>query len=114
VNPTADSIRAELTEAQHVLNQYLENPDNIDPIADTAALMAAAIKAGGKIIAYGNGGSMCDAIHFAEEFTGRYRHDRPAYLAMAIPDASHLSCVGKDYGFNDNFLPLYRGPGATA
>jgi len=103
MNPLTSLIHAELTEAQTVLNTFLHNPDNLDRIAEAANLMAIAVKKGGKILSCGNGGSMCDAMHFAEELTGRYREDRPAIPAIAISDASHLSCVSNDYGYNQVF-----------
>jgi D-sedoheptulose 7-phosphate isomerase len=65
--------------------------------------MAEAVKNNGKIISCGNGGSHCDAMHFAEELTGRYRNDRPPIPAIAISDPSHISCVGNDYGFENVF-----------
>lgn len=55
------------------------------------------------MLSCGNGGSHCDAMHFAEELTGRYRENRPGYPAIAISDVSHISCVGNDFGFNDIF-----------
>ena len=61
--------------------------------------MVDSIKNGGKIISCGNGGSLCDAMHFAEELTGRYRNNRPALPAIAISDVSHMACVGNDYGY---------------
>ena len=103
MNPLTTLIHAELTEAQTVLNTFLHNPQNLDRIAEAANLMATAVKNGGKILSCGNGGSMCDAMHFAEELTGRYREDRPAIPAIAISDASHLSCVANDYGYNQVF-----------
>jgi D-sedoheptulose 7-phosphate isomerase len=71
--------------------------------ASTAARLAGVINAGGKILVCGNGGSMCDAMHFAEELTGRFRRDRPALPAIAISDPSHLTCVANDYGFDQVF-----------
>ena len=65
--------------------------------------MASIVKNGGKIISCGNGGSMCDAMHFAEELTGRYRNDRPSIPALSISDPSHITCVGNDYGFDAIF-----------
>jgi D-sedoheptulose 7-phosphate isomerase len=62
-------------------------------------LLADSFKAGGKVISCGNGGSHCDAMHFAEELTGRYRENRPGYPAIAISDVSHLSCVSNDFGY---------------
>lgn len=96
-------IRAELAEAQNVLTLFLNDAENINRIEAAARLMARAVRTGGKILSCGNGGSMCDAMHFAEELTGRYRNDRPAIPAIAIADASHLSCVSNDYGYASVF-----------
>jgi D-sedoheptulose 7-phosphate isomerase len=68
-----------------------------------AQAMLQAIKADGKILSCGNGGSHCDAMHFAEELTGRYRGNRPGIAAIAISDVSHISCVGNDYGYDQIF-----------
>jgi D-sedoheptulose 7-phosphate isomerase len=103
MSPITDMIRAELDEAQNVLALFLNDPQNLDRIAAAAKLMAEAVKGEGKILSCGNGGSMCDAMHFAEELTGRYRNDRPAIPAIAISDASHLSCVSNDYGYEFAF-----------
>jgi D-sedoheptulose 7-phosphate isomerase len=103
VNQTADIILAELNEAQQVLTNFLNNPEHINRIQAAAGLMAGAVQNGRKILSCGNGGSMCDAMHFAEELTGRYRNDRPAIPAIAISDASHISCVSNDYGYDHIF-----------
>jgi len=103
MSPITDLIRAELSEAQNVLNQFVNDPQNLDRIAAAARLMADAIQGRGKILSCGNGGSMCDAMHFAEELTGRYRNNRPALPAIAISDASHMSCVANDYGYDQVF-----------
>lgn len=66
-------------------------------------MVAGAMKAGGKVMICGNGGSLCDAVHFAEELTGRYRTDRPALPAIAIADAGHITCTANDYGFEQIF-----------
>jgi len=92
-------ISQELQEAQAVLDQFLNDPLQIEKIERAAALMADTIHQNGKIISCGNGGSHCDAMHFAEELTGRYRNNRRALPAIAISDVSHLSCVGNDYGY---------------
>ncbi len=55
---------------------------------------------GNKVLICGNGGSNCDALHFAEEFTGRFRKDRRALPAISLSDSSHITCVGNDYGFD--------------
>ena len=65
--------------------------------------MIESIRDGGKVISCGNGGSMSDAMHFAEELTGRFREDRKAIAAVSISDSSHMSCVGNDYGYDEIF-----------
>nr|WP_113864846.1 D-sedoheptulose 7-phosphate isomerase [Brenneria salicis]NMN92433.1 phosphoheptose isomerase [Brenneria salicis ATCC 15712 = DSM 30166]RBP67777.1 phosphoheptose isomerase [Brenneria salicis ATCC 15712 = DSM 30166]RLM32260.1 phosphoheptose isomerase [Brenneria salicis ATCC 15712 = DSM 30166] len=95
-----DLIRNELKEAAYTLNSFLSDDANIQSIQNAAVLLADAFKAGGKVISCGNGGSHCDAMHFAEELTGRYRENRPGYPAIAISDPSHLSCVSNDFGYD--------------
>jgi len=68
-----------------------------------AALGEYAVEGDGKVMSCGNGGSLCDAMHFAEEMTGRYRSNRRPYAALAISDASHMACVGNDYGYEEVF-----------
>lgn len=92
-------ITHELNESAQVLQTFLSNSSNLDKIESAAKLIAAAIQSGGKVISCGNGGSHCDAMHFAEELTGRYRDNRKALPAICISDASHISCVSNDYGF---------------
>ncbi|MGO1247053.1 MAG: D-sedoheptulose 7-phosphate isomerase [Oceanisphaera sp.] len=94
-----DLIRSELSEAADVLNRFLSDDTNIQAIEQAAKLLAERFKDGGKVLSCGNGGSHCDAMHFAEELTGRYRENRPGYPAIAISDPSHLSCVANDFGF---------------
>ncbi|WP_380181893.1 D-sedoheptulose 7-phosphate isomerase [Kalamiella sp. sgz302252] len=98
-----DIIRAELSEAQDTLNNFLSDETNIHAIQRAAVLLADSFKAGGKVLSCGNGGSHCDAMHFAEELTGRYRDNRPGYPAIAISDVSHISCVGNDFGYDHIF-----------
>lgn len=93
-------IRIELKEAADTLNKFISDPANIEFIQSAALMVADSFKAGGKVISCGNGGSQCDAMHFAEELTGRYRENRPGYPAIAISDVSHISCVGNDYGYD--------------
>lgn len=93
-------IAQNLQEAQDILQQFSAEAKNIDAIAQAAQIMVNSIAAGGKIISCGNGGSMCDAMHFAEELSGRFRNDRKAIAALSISDASHISCVGNDYGYD--------------
>lgn len=98
-----DIIRNELNEAADTLNKFISDSVNIESIQRAAVLLADSFKAGGKVISCGNGGSHCDAMHFAEELTGRYRENRPGYPAIAISDVSHISCVGNDFGFDHIF-----------
>ncbi|KEQ16598.1 D-sedoheptulose 7-phosphate isomerase [Endozoicomonas numazuensis] len=104
-------IRAELEEAQQVLERFLNDDTCIDAIDKAARLLAESFKQGGKVISCGNGGSHCDAMHFAEELTGRYRDNRPAYPAIAISDVSHMSCVSNDYGYEYVFSRYLEGVG---
>ena len=95
-----NSIKQHFEEAHNVLAQFLSNEKNFEAIEKAGQLMVDSIKAEGKILSCGNGGSMCDAMHFAEELTGKYRNDRPAIAAISISDASHIACVGNDYGYD--------------
>lgn len=106
-----DLIRQELTEAQSVLDTFLSNPAHLSAIEQAAVLMADALKNGHKIISCGNGGSHCDAMHFAEELSGRYRNDRRSLAAIAISDVSYLSCVSNDYGYESVFSRFVEGLG---
>ncbi|SFK19925.1 D-sedoheptulose 7-phosphate isomerase [Succinivibrio dextrinosolvens] len=101
----------DLREEQKVLNDFIEQKDTREVIEKAIYMMTDSIKNRGKIISAGNGGSMCDAMHFAEELTGRYRNDRPAYPAIAICDPSHISCVGNDYGYDYIFSRFLEGMG---
>ena len=106
-------IKDELQEAQKVLTAFLSDQQNLQHIEDAASLLADSFKNDGKVLACGNGGSHCDAMHFAEELTGRYREHRPSYPAIAISDASHISCVGNDYGFEQIFARYLEGVGRS-
>ena len=90
------SIKHHFIEAQGVLNSFLSDETNFERIEEAGKIMVQSLKNGGKILSCGNGGSMCDAMHFAEELTGKYRNDRPAIGAISMSDASHIACVGND------------------
>ncbi|WP_419239325.1 D-sedoheptulose 7-phosphate isomerase [Photobacterium leiognathi] len=107
-----DLIRAELTEAADVLNRFLSDDKNMADIEAAAKLLADSFKQGGKVLSCGNGGSHCDAMHFAEELTGRYRENRPGYPGIAISDPSHLSCVSNDFGYKYVFSRYLEAVGA--
>ncbi|WP_028109357.1 D-sedoheptulose 7-phosphate isomerase [Ferrimonas futtsuensis] len=105
------SILRELTEAAQVLDSFLNDEAQLAAIEAAARLIADSLKLEGKVISCGNGGSHCDAMHFAEELTGRYRDNRPAYGAIAVSDPSHLSCVSNDYGYEHVFSRFIQGVG---
>lgn len=92
-------IRDHFNEAYELLRQFLSHEGNMAKIEESGLTMVRSILAGGKIIACGNGGSMCDAMHFAEELSGRYKASRKALPAVSISDPSHISCVANDYGY---------------
>ena len=104
-------IVEQLMEAAAVLDTFLKDQDTTEKIEAAADLMTESIKKGGKIISCGNGGSHCDAMHFAEELTGKFRDERKALPAIAISDPSHLTCVGNDYGFDHIFSRYVEGLG---
>ncbi|MDF1673800.1 MAG: D-sedoheptulose 7-phosphate isomerase [Vicingaceae bacterium] len=96
-------IKNNFLEAKQLLDQFINDDDNINKIKQAGQLLVQSIKSGGKAISCGNGGSMCDAMHFAEEMTGRFRENRKALPAVSVSDASHISCVGNDYGYEEIF-----------
>lgn len=106
-----DIIRNELNQSLDVLTTFINDEQNIKTIESAALLIASSFKQGGKVLSCGNGGSHCDAMHFAEELTGRYRDNRPAYPAIAISDVSHITCVGNDFGFDAIFSRYVEGVG---
>ena len=94
--------------------EFLKLPSSVDFISDAAQAIADCFARGNKILIAGNGGSLCDAMHFAEELTGQFRHHRKALPAIALSDASHMSCVGNDMGFDQVFsrgVEAYGSPG---
>lgn len=107
-----ERIKQHFTEARNVLDQFISDEHNFRSIEKAGMLLVETIQAGGKVISCGNGGSMSDAMHFAEELSGRYRNDRPAYPAMAISDPSHLSCVANDYGYAFVFSRMVEAIGS--
>lgn len=99
MNPVIET----LCEARAALDALLANQSAVAAIGEAGRLIAAAFTRGGRVFSCGNGGSMCDAMHFAEELSGRYRLDRKALPATAISDPGHLSCVANDYGYEQVF-----------
>ena len=108
-----EQIKTNFNEARKVLDQFENNPENWVSFEKAGKLMVNAIKSKNFIYSCGNGGSMCDAMHFAEELSGRFRLDLPAFPAIAISDPSHMSCVGNDYGFEFVFSRFLEGTART-
>lgn len=103
-------IAGHFLEAQKVLAEF-STEENFKRIDEAGSLLVESYKKDGRVFSCGNGGSMCDAMHFAEELTGRYRNDRPALGATAISDASHIACVANDYGYEYVFSRYIEGVG---
>jgi len=106
-------IKKELLEASGVLEKFMGDTNNLALIEQAAQAIADALKNGKKVMSCGNGGSHCDAMHFAEELTGRYREDRPGYAAIAISDPSHISCVSNDFGYEQVFARFVQSLGQS-
>ncbi|MCH1474010.1 MAG: D-sedoheptulose 7-phosphate isomerase [Bacteroidia bacterium] len=105
------SIQQHFIEAREVLDAFISDAKNFEAIDRAGQILVNSIQSDGKIISCGNGGSLCDAMHFAEELTGRYRNNRPAIGAIAISDPSHMACVGNDYGYDYVFSRYLEGVG---
>ena len=104
-------ISFSLQEAQKALNDFLSRPETVGKIAEAAQLCAQCLLDGHKILSCGNGGSLCDATHFAEELTGRYRGNRHSLPAIAINDPAYLTCTANDFDFQDVFSRYVEGVG---
>jgi len=98
-----ETIAAALNEASSALAKLQANESALGAIADAARLLVVSLQSRNCAFSCGNGGSMCDAMHFAEELSGRFRRDRPALAAVAISDPSYITCTGNDYGFDQIF-----------
>lgn len=106
-----EHIRASLEEARTALEDLIKNEEAQRRIADAASLLVTCFKARGHVYSCGNGGSMCDAMHFAEELSGRFRQDRPALGAIAMGDGAHITCAGNDFGFDYVFSRFIEAQG---
>ena len=100
---TVEVVKSALGAARQALDELLDNEATLRRIDAGAQLLATALRAKGRVFSCGNGGSMCDAMHFAEEMTGRFRKDRAGLAAIAISDPSHMSCVANDFGYDSIF-----------
>lgn len=109
-----DLIKESYTSTYKLLEEFINSDENIKLTEEIGSKLADIFKSGGKVIICGNGGSATDAMHFAEEFTGRFRDDRKALPAIALADSSHITCVGNDFGFAEIFargVEAYAKPG---
>ena len=96
-------IAFSLEEARKELEAFLAAPDTIPSMKEAVKIMAESLRKGGKIMSCGNGGSLCDATHFAEELTGRFRDSRKSLPAMSVNDPAYFTCVGNDFSFDRIF-----------
>ena len=107
-------LKQHLQQASDILNDFINNDQYLSSVEEAAQTIITSLQNGNKIISAGNGGSMCAAMHFAEELSGRYRNDRKGLAAVSISDPSHITCVGNDYGFNyifSRYLEALGNPG---
>ena len=108
-----DIIKDQLNEANQLLTNIINDKLIINSISEASEIMINSIKNEKKIISCGNGGSMCDAMHFAEELTGKFRDERKSLPALSISDPSHITCVGNDFGFDKIFSKYLEGIGKS-
>ena len=99
----SDPIRDSFEEASRTLQAFLSDPEGLPAVRRFAEAAAETVENGGLLMACGNGGSMCDAMHFAEEWTGRFRSDRRPLPAIAFSDPSQLTCIANDFGYDEVF-----------
>lgn len=104
-------IERSLEEAESLLRRFRSDASMVSAVERTADLVLETFRSGGKVLACGNGGSMADAMHFCEEWSGRFREDREPYPAIALSDPTHMSCVANDYGFEHVFSRQVRALG---
>lgn len=104
-------IEAALKEAQESLKNLSSQTQTLAAIAKSATILVASFQNQGHVYSCGNGGSMCDAMHFAEEMSGRFRKNRPALAATAINCPAHMSCTANDFGYNQVFSRYIEGFG---
>ncbi len=98
-----DYIALAHLQARETLDQFFLDPATPPAIQRAVDIFVASFNGGGHVISCGNGGSMCDSLHFAEELTGRYRKNRRPLPATGISEAGHLTCVANDFGYDHVF-----------
>lgn len=107
-----NQIASHFLEAHQILGEFIENSSNFEKIKAAGDKIIQSIQHGGKVISCGNGGSMSDAMHFAEEMTGRFRENRGPIPAVAISDPAHITCISNDYGYAYIFSRFVESIGA--
>ncbi|HRG60023.1 MAG TPA: D-sedoheptulose 7-phosphate isomerase [Bacteroidia bacterium] len=107
----SNSILHELNESAEILQIFIQSDQALQAIENAIKLMSNALLKGNKIISCGNGGSMSDAMHFAEELTGKFRNERKSLAAIAISDPAYITCTANDYGFEKIFSRFIEGIG---
>ncbi|MDB5103976.1 MAG: phosphoheptose isomerase [Fibrobacteres bacterium] len=108
------ALEHSMTEARRALDAFLADDRNLTALTAMSSALSTCFQSGNKVLACGNGGSACDAIHFAEEFTGRFRKHRRALPVIPLTDAAHMTCVANDYGYDEVFargVEAYGKPG---
>jgi D-sedoheptulose 7-phosphate isomerase len=95
-----NNIKKDFLEAQNILRDFISNEKNFENIKSAGDIIVKSVLSGKKVISCGNGGSMSDAMHFAEELTGRFRDNREAIAAISISDPTHISCTANDFGYD--------------
>ena len=108
-----ESVLKALNEARDILDAFIKNPDSVPAIVRAAEIMSEAVANGGKIIACGNGGSLCDATHFCEELTARFRGNRRALPAIAVNDPAFITCAVNDFEPADVFKRYVEAMGKS-
>jgi D-sedoheptulose 7-phosphate isomerase len=110
---TKELLSRAFGEAGRVLAAFSADAASAARVGALVELVAGALHGGRKVLICGNGGSLCDAAHFAEELTGRFRKDRRPLAAIACADAGHITCVANDYGFEEVFARWVRALGVA-
>lgn len=116
LHTTANTIeiwKNALSEAERTLHAFVSSPEQMKKCDQFSLLLLQTFLGRGNLFTCGNGGSHCDAMHFAEEMTGRYRKNRRPLGALALGDASHVTCVGNDFGFEHVFARQLEGLGRS-
>lgn len=106
-----NKFKQDFLEAKEVLEKFLSDESNFNKLEEAGIIMVNAVKSGNKLISCGNGGSMSDAMHFAEELTGQFRGRRKAIPALSVADPSHITCTANDYGYGAIFSRFIEAHG---